>query len=391
MFKFSFNIKQGISLIKNTFIPALFFACGLLTFYGYVELSENTMLSLHYAFYILNFISFLILLYFNRRKPTFFILTVLLAYILINYIKRTSGEDYFATSSFTNLCFFVPLNLAFFYFYPPKRLLIKENVYLLLALFIQYTIAEQLSQNNISLGYSFSSLSQNGLSSLCLGLFFMLLLSTFIQTSLNGYILSTALFFASVNIFFGFYYSATPTALTIFFCITALTLITAIIQDIYYTTYKDILTGLPSRNAYMLDTKGFPLKYSIGIICIDDYDRLKRIFGHSGINALTRMITQKITETETNEPIYRYSEDEFVVVFKNEDKNTGYERLEKIRRAIASSEFILKSNNKPLKLTVSCSVSEKKRSDANSYEVLVRAHKAMQKTHQFSQNVTSKA
>ena len=46
---------------------------------------------------------------------------------------------------------------------------------------------------------------------------------------------------------------------------------------------------------------------------------------------------------------------------------------------------------KPIKLTVSCAVSEKKRSDANSVEVLVRAHKALQKTYKFTQNVTSKA
>ena len=132
MFKFSFNIKESISLIKNSFIPALFFAGGLLSFYGYVDISENAMLSLHYAFYILNFASFLILLYFNRRKPAFFILITLLSYILINYLKRTYGETYLTTPAFVNLCFFVPLNLAFFCFYPSKQLLIKENVYFLL-------------------------------------------------------------------------------------------------------------------------------------------------------------------------------------------------------------------------------------------------------------------
>lgn len=391
MFKFSFNIKESISLIKNSFIPALFFAGGLLSFYGYVDISENAMLSLHYAFYILNFASFLILLYFNRRKPAFFILITLLSYILINYLKRTYGETYLTTPAFVNLCFFVPLNLAFFCFYPSKQLLIKENVYFLLGLFIQYAVAEKLSTANIALGYDFSSQTNNGLNDLSLLLFSALIVAAFIRASFNGYILSSALFFTIISIFFGFYYSSSPTALTLFFSSAALSLATAVGRNIHYTTYKDILTGLPSRNSYMVDAKKFPLKYSIGIICIDDYERLQRIFGHSGINALTCMITQRITETETEEPVYRYTEDEFVVIFKNEDKNTGYERLEKIRRAVASAEFILKGNSKPLKLTVSCSVSEKKRSDANSYEVLVRAHKAMQKTHQFSQNVTSKA
>ncbi len=391
MFKFSFNIKQSILLIKNSFIPALFFAGSLLAFYGYVDLSENTMLSLHYAFYALNFVSFLILLYFNRRKPVFFILLLLLSYILINYIKRTYGETYQTTPAFANLCFFIPLNLGFFCFYPPKQLMKKENVYFLLGLFIQYAVAEKISAAGIALKYNFFTQTTDNLNDLSLLLFLALIAATFIQTSFNGYILSSALFFAVMGIFFGFYYSSSATALTLFFSSAALSLTIAVIRNIHYTTYKDILTGLPSRNSYIIDAKKFPLKYSIGIICIDDYARLRRIFGLSSANALTRMITQRIMETETEEPVYHYSEDEFVIIFKNEDKNTGYERLEKIRRAVASAEFIIKGNTKPLKLTVSCSVSEKKRSDANSYEVLVRAHKAMQKTHQFSQNVTSKA
>lgn len=103
------------------------------------------------------------------------------------------------------------------------------------------------------------------------------------------------------------------------------------------------------------------------------------------------MIASRITETEFENQVYRYTPDEFVIIFKKEDKNEGFDRLEKIRRAVASAEFMLGRRKKPIKLTVSCAVSEKKRSDANSVEVLVRAHKALQKTYKFTQNVTSKA
>ena len=52
---------------------------------------------------------------------------------------------------------------------------------------------------------------------------------------------------------------------------------------------------------------------------------------------------------------------------------------------------MLGKRQKGLKLTVSCCVSEKKRSDDNSIEVLIRTRKALQKAYQFTQNVTSKA
>ena len=78
-------------------------------------------------------------------------------------------------------------------------------------------------------------------------------------------------------------------------------------------------------------------------------------------------------------------------VFRNEDKNESFERLEKIRRSIASAEFVLNNRKKTVKLTVSTCVSEKKRSDANSIEVLFRAHKTLQKANEFSHNISSKA
>ena len=82
---------------------------------------------------------------------------------------------------------------------------------------------------------------------------------------------------------------------------------------------------------------------------------------------------------------------EFIIIFKNEDKKESFEHLEQIRRAIASTDFMLGNRKKGLKLTVSCCVSEKKRSDDSSLDVLVRARKALQKTYQFTQNVTTKA
>lgn len=124
---------------------------------------------------------------------------------------------------------------------------------------------------------------------------------------------------------------------------------------------------------------------------IDDYERLEKVFGENSLKSLIKMICNRITSVENEAQIYRYSREEFVVLFKGEDKNTAFERMETIRRAVASAEFILRGYKKPIKLTVSGSVSEKKRSDANAVEVLSRAAKAMQKAYRFTQNITSKA
>jgi diguanylate cyclase (GGDEF)-like protein len=88
--------------------------------------------------------------------------------------------------------------------------------------------------------------------------------------------------------------------------------------------------------------------------------------------------------------IYRYNEDEFVLIFYNEDKKKSFEYLENIRRSIASSEFVINSKQS-VRMTISSGVSEKKRSDADADAVLLRAREAFQKTYKFTQNVTSMA
>ena len=115
------------------------------------------------------------------------------------------------------------------------------------------------------------------------------------------------------------------------------------------------------------------------------------MFGRRDRDMLVRMIASKITDEESDENLYRYNEDEFILIFKNENKNESFEHLEKVRRAIASAEFILSHRRKSIKITVSTCVSEKKRSDANSMEVLYRIRKTLQKANEFSYNVSSKA
>lgn len=391
MNQLSANVERIFPLIKNILIPAILFGTALICFYAFGQISASSLTFLHMAFYTTSFISFMILLYFNQRRPAFYILLLVLSYVLINYLKNSFGTDYATTPYYINLCFFLPLNLLAFYFIPSTRLLIRMNVFLLLALFAQFSVGEFLGHLDFRINLSLFDGHFGNISILGFILFIITLTLFFIRASQNGTILSYALFFCSLNLLFAMLYSDSPTALTIFYSCAALTLMLAIIHDLYYNTYKDILTGLPGRYSYVINSASFPLKYSIGLVCIDDYAQLLNVFGRNDRNTLVRMITAKIIDEEGSENLYRYNDDEFLLIFKNENKNEGFEHLEKIRRAIASAEFILNNRKKPIKLTVSTCVSEKKRSDANSMEVLYRIRKTLQKTNDFSHNISSKA
>ena len=156
-----------------------------------------------------------------------------------------------------------------------------------------------------------------------------------------------------------------------------------------YNHYYDELTGFYSRNSYLMQAKNFPLKYSLGLVCIDSFDKLSETIGRKKADTVVGMIASVLEGEVQDDNIYRYAADQFIIIYKKLDKKETFAQLENIRRTIAGLSFEYSPKQRPLKLTVSCSVSEKKRSDAGAIEVLMRADKAMRKTLKFSHNVTS--
>lgn len=390
MLNFISNLKNILPLTKNSNLPAIIFAISLFSFYIFENLQIESMLIINILFYIFCIASYGVLIYFNNRKPAMFILVMLLSYIAINFLKKYIPNQYLQSPYYINICVIVPINLLIFYLIPSKKLFSKENAFILIGIFLQIAIIEYLSAKNSDLGYS-AFWSSEGINPVSFLLFIIATTILLIKSCITGRILDSYLLFAFIEIMFGFIYSKNTTALGIFFLASSLTIFLAICYDTYYITYKDLITGLSSRNSYIINSKDLPLKYSIGIIKIDELERLKVIFSKRELANLIRMISMKIIETNDVSDIYKYSDDEFVIIFKNKDTKETFEEIDDMRRRVASSDFALKNRKKPIKLTVSASISTKKRSDANSFEVLSRAKKALEKTGQFTQNITSKA
>jgi len=388
--KFFKHFNLILPQIQNSLLPALIFACAFLGYFLYGEIPFSILKDLHIIFWSLNISSIVILLYFNRRKPLFFSITIMLSYIIINRLKHQYSLDFLSTTDYINLCFFVPLNLTLFYFLPDYKILHKHNIYWLIFLFVQLSICEHLNTLNINLSFN-SSVDSINLNSLSVILFILFLICAFIKSCQTGYINDTALFFSGLNIFAGFYYSASSTALCIFFTAATITSFVSLIKNINYSLYYDYLTGLSNRRSYLEESQKFPLKYSLSVICIDNYTHLYKILGTIKMQKLIKMLTNRLSELEINNPIYRYSQDEFIIVFKNDNLKQSFEKLDNIRREIAASEFMFSHKRKGIKITISGCVSEKKRSDANANEVLHRARNTLQKTYQFTQNLISKA
>ena len=352
---------------------------------------DEWLIVLHIGFFLLSAAACGILVYSNKNRPLFFIIVTVLGYCLINFLKYYHGTIYNLTSDYYNLIFFMAVFLLFFYFLPNRPFFSMDTVRFLAVIFIGMAIGEHLSRLHVGLDFSRLLCNGCGLQIFGLSLFLSILIIMLIHSSIKDDILNSALFFACINIMIGLYLSDRPTPLALFFFSAMLTVFCAVIYSHYYNTYKDPVTGFYNINSFAKHASQFSPKYGLGIICIDNYKSLRHSFKQSGANEIVNMICKKFRQTEGETEIYRLGADEFIIIFIGAEKGETFTKIDNIRRSVAAAEFYISGRKKPLKLTLSCSVADKKRSDINALDVFARARKVLQRTYKFTQNITSQA
>lgn len=378
------TLEKYLPTISNMLVPAIIFAFGLFSFLLNDGFSFSNSKIFHWSFYALVFINVVVLLNFNLGRSLFSTVVIAISYILINYLKNRYGNNYFETIWYEMLCILTPINLLVFYMCYSKKFLSRKSLWILAVILAEYGIVEQLGHYNINLILFISNINIIAL----IG-FVFLILCALINSIKTGSLFDYAFLYSSISIGLGFYYSSNFSGLSLFFFLSQLFLSMHLIYSLIYNHFYDEVTGFYSRNSYLIQSKNFPLKYSLGIVSIDNYDKLGISFGARKQGVITSLVAEVLQTMATEQSIFRYAPDQFIILYKTMDKKEAFAHLDDIRRSIARLSFSWSKNQKPIKLTVSCSVADKKRSDASAVEVLMRADKAMRKTLKFSHNVTS--
>ena len=308
-----------------------------------------------------------------------------MCYVFINYTKREYGADFSQTIWFNYLITLFPLNLILFYMYGRFRFISSKSLHCVMLILLELGLVEFLGKHNISLNIIIGKINV-----LAIFLFFCFL-AVFLIKSIktnNSYNYSTL--YSTIAVATGIYFSDRASGLSLFFFASQLIIFIDLVFTLTYNYFYDENTRFYSRNSYLIKSKSFPFKYNLGIISIDNYDKLLKIFGYRKQKILTNLIAEVVQELTAEEVVFRYAPDQFVVLYKDKDNKESFTHLDNIRRIIAGLGFSFSAKQQPIKLTVSCSLAEKKRSDAGALEVLMRADKAMRKTLKFSHNVTSR-
>lgn len=376
------GLRKIFTSVRSSYLPALFLAFGIWGEFWFGPILGEDAHLLHRLFYASAVICFIFSIIADKSKLTFALLWIVGAYFYLNRLNLLTSDGAFDWS-WLIMMLMLPANFLFLSYSNPCKLFCRRNFVYLCIMLLQAMILERVA------AIGFLSALPEVCPFVVAALWFGAILMLFITVVHQGGMGKSAMVYAMLVLFLALMPVERGKMPVLYFLTAVLILFSNTFFEYVYGQFRDVLTGVCSKKCYLWHSKkSFPLKYSLGVIFIDNYEKLLQAFGKSNIDKLTWMIVEKIKQLQDRALIYRIDEDEFILIFGNEDKKKSFEYLETVRRSVAGSVFELNSRDK-IKVTISAGVSEKKRSDIDASAVLTRTREAVQKAYKFTQNMTS--
>ncbi|MDD5519353.1 MAG: diguanylate cyclase [Kiritimatiellae bacterium] len=128
----------------------------------------------------------------------------------------------------------------------------------------------------------------------------------------------------------------------------ALTLIWAVLESSWRSARIDELTDLPGRRVLKHHMANLGPSYAIAVLDIDHFKKINDKYGHDTGDQVLRFIAMHLNRNQAGKA-YRYGGEEFVIICENEDFDQTVEALERLRLAISSRKFFIRSKTRPKK------------------------------------------
>lgn len=154
---------------------------------------------------------------------------------------------------------------------------------------------------------------------------------------------------------------------------------TAMISELHNVSYKDALTSVGNKAAYILKIKELGTKikdYALVMIDVNNLKEMNDKYGHKAGDWYLQGCCHLVCKTFRHSPVFRIGGDEFVVVVENEDYLNRQLRYEELEKAFEIS--FNKETEKPWeKLSASIGMAENSSDDNTAELVFKRADKIM--------------
>ena len=357
------------------------------------ELSPSMLLLIQYSSYPLYLIGLVLSYWFNLSRIFFIIITLALGQLALLYTADPFGQ---AIAVYSIVCILLPFNILILSLIQEHGVWSQRgrNTTFFIISQIFFTLWILNGQNSLA-----KIIFNPGVTSLTpipnLSLFVLLITFGLLlirlwigrstqEANFMGVLLSTS---------FAFHSRDNPLAVSLFFSISALLMVMAVIQDSYRKAYFDDLTGLPGRRALKEELAKLSGKYAIAMVDIDFFKKINDTYGHAIGDQALKFIASIIKNITGGGKAFRYGGEEFTIVFPGKKGFEVTPHLENLRETIGKKPFILRGKDRPQKkpgtakpgrsstlkihISVSIGVAEKNQRIDTAEEVLSIADSAL--------------
>ncbi len=198
-------------------------------------------------------------------------------------------------------------------------------------------------------------------------------------------------------------FAGDATATTAFTAAAALILVAVALQDSYRLAFLDELTGLPGRRALKMESVKLGQRYAIAMLDIDHFKKFNDRHGHDAGDQVLRMVAGRIGGVGGGGKSFRYGGEEFTILFPGKTSEEAFAHLDRLRKTIADSGFVIRSGKRPrkkpdpsarkaktraksVKVTISIGVAERGDNNPDPDTVIKAADKALYKAKKAGRN-----
>ncbi len=187
----------------------------------------------------------------------------------------------------------------------------------------------------------------------------------------------------------------------IYFSTAGLVLMVAVVETSYAMAYRDELTQLPSRRALNEALVQMGDWYTIAMVDVDHFKKFNDTYGHEAGDHALRLVASRLAAVTGGGRAYRYGGEEFAVVFPAKSAEEAGASLERLRRTIAQSSFVVRGQDRRRKagkgwrngeketsVTVSIGLAERTDYALSPNDVLKLADKALYRAKAKGRNCT---
>ncbi len=358
---------------------------------------------------------------FHRSRLVFSILLLALAYFALHrYVPLVSESSAFvpennpdvrlAWTVYHAVAFFLPLNLAVFSLLKDRGGLIWRGM-----LYLGFVLAQPLA---VFFAYQYqrldlthylgapviqsSVLAHIPLSQPALLAYVMAFLVVTLRFGLHRDPIDSGFFWALVCTCFALVFYEQGYLAGIYFGTAGLVLTISVIETSYGMAFRDELTGLPARRALNETLLKLGSTYTVAMLDIDFFKKFNERYGHDVGDQVLRMVASQFAKIAGGGKPFRYGGEEFTVIFPGKLVDETIPYLERLRKGVEESGFVIRSGNRPrkkpekpkksktpqrkVKVTISIGVAERNEKQSSPQQVIKAADKALYRAKKKGRN-----